>query len=304
MFNFIGKRKYWFIFSGVLAAVSLVSLIVWGLNLGIDFTGGSLLEVKITGVEVSIDQIKTVLSEQGIINGSVQSTGDDVWLIRAENISEATHQAVLDGLKENLLGTEPTTTASLSELQFTSIGPTIGNELKGKAITSIVIVLIAIIIYIALAFRKVSFPVESWKYGIVAIVALAHDIFITVGLFSILGHFLNYQVDSLIVTALLTILGFSVHDTIVTFDRIRESLFKSRNLTFADVVNKSINETLVRSLSTSLTTFLVLIAVYLFGGESINHFVLALAFGVIIGTYSSIFLASPLLVVWYNKKVS
>ena len=302
MFNIIGKRKYWFSLSAILVIVSLFSIALWGLNLGIDFTGGALLEIKISGTDIPVEQIQATLDEQGILSSAIQPTDDGVWLIRTENINEEVHQSILNGLQQVVIASSANGEGIVTELRFESIGPTIGKELKGKAITSIIVVLIAIVIYIALAFRKVSFPVESWKYGLSAIIALAHDILITLGLFSVLGHFLNYQVDSLIITALLTIMGFSVHDTIVTFDRTRENLFKTHNLTFAEVVNNSINETIIRSLNTSLTTLLILLSVYLFGGASISQFILALLFGIIIGTYSSIFLASPLLMVWYKMK--
>ena len=162
--------------------------------------------------------------------------------------------------------------------------------------------LVFIVLYIAYAFRKVSKPVASWKFGIAAIIALTHDILVIAGIFAALGYFLNIEVDSLFVTALLTILGFSVHDTIVTFDRTRENLFKNNNKSFSEIVNISVNQTIVRSINTSVTTLLVLLAIYFFGGESIKNFVLALVLGVIIGTYSSIFLASPLLTIWRKRK--
>ncbi|HLD27489.1 MAG TPA: protein translocase subunit SecF, partial [Patescibacteria group bacterium] len=189
-----------------------------------------------------------------------------------------------------------------TELRFDSIGPTIGNELKRKSFYAIIVVLLAIILYIAYAFRKVSKPVESYKYGAAAIIALIHDLLIIIGVFAVLGHFLNVQIDSYFVTALLTILGFSVHDTIVTFDRTRENLKRHQDKTFEEVVNLSVNETIIRSLNTSLTTVFVLLAIFLFGGETIRYFVLALALGLIVGTYSSIFLASPLLMIWYRLK--
>lgn len=297
MFDFVGKRKYWFALSGVLVLISLVSVIFWGLNYGIDFTGGSLMEIKLNG-DYSTAAIQAILTEQGVDEIFIQSTGNNILLIRMDHIGESQHQDILTEIGKLLQEKGGT----VEELRFDSIGPTIGSELKTKALTAIMVVLVAIVLYIAFAFRKVSFPVASWKYGISAIIALAHDVFITVGLFSILGHFFGYQIDSLFVTALLTIMGFSVHDTIVTFDRTRENLFKSQALTFRQIVNKSINETVVRSLNTSLTTLLVLVSVYLFGGASIQQFILALMFGIIIGTYSSLFIASPLLVVWHRLK--
>ena len=213
---------------------------------------------------------------------------------RFEEIDETTHQAILDKLQ--------TEDGGLIENRFEAIGPSIGNELKTKAIQSIIIVLLFIVIYIAYAFRKVSKPVASWKYGISAIIALVHDILIITGIFAVLGYFLKIEIDSLFVTALLTILGFSIHDTIVTFDRTRENLIKNKDESFDDIINISVNQTIVRSLNTSITTLFVLLAIYIFGGDTIKNFVLALILGVIIGTYSSIFIASPLLSMWNKQK--
>jgi preprotein translocase subunit SecF len=187
----------------------------------------------------------------------------------------------------------------VQEKSFESVGPTLGKELQTKAVWSIFVVLLAIISYIAFAFRKVSYPVASWKYGVCAIIALAHDVFVPLGLFAFLGHFANVEVGSTFVAAMLTILGFSVHDTIVVFDRTRENLFKYRD-TLENITNRSVNETLARSITTTLTAVLALVAVYLFGGESVKYFSLVLIVGLISGAYSSIFIASPLLVAWHN----
>lgn len=238
------------------------------------------------GVPVSPEQLG--IAGEGLEGLSITATGDTAKTIKAQqhlpNLSPEVVQKYFE------------------ELRFDSIGPTIGKELQNKAILAIIIVSLAIIIYIAYAFRKVSYPVESWKYGVSAVLALIHDILIVTGLFSVLGHYFNYQVDSLFVTALLTILGFSVHDTIVTFDRTRENLRHQQDKTFENIVNLSVNQTIIRSINTSLTTFFVLFSVYLFGGVTIKHFILALMFGIIIGTYSSIFIASPLLLMFYKLK--
>ena len=191
--------------------------------------------------------------------------------------------------------------AGLEELRFDSVGPTIGRELKSRSLTAIVIVLLAIVLYIAWAFRKVSKPVASWKYGMAANIALFHDVLITLGVFSVLGHFYGVEINSSFVAAILTVLGYSVNDTIVVFDRIRENLPKS-DKDFEGTVNDSVNQTITRSINTSLTTLLVLLAILFFGGATIRSFVLALSIGVFIGTYSSIFLASPVLVVWEKMK--
>ncbi|PLX25879.1 protein translocase subunit SecF, partial [Candidatus Parcubacteria bacterium] len=217
MYNIIEKKKIWFTFSGVLVALSILALAIWGLRLGIDFTGGSLLEISYSQARPEINQIEDTLNELEIQSLRVQPSNETEYLLRFENVDETTHQQILEGLGN--IEIEGVENNVLTENRFESIGPIIGSELKAKAIESIVIVLIFIVAYIAYAFRKVSKPVASWKYGISAIIALAHDILIVTGIFSVLGYLFNIEVDSLFVTALLTILGFSVHDTIVTFDR-------------------------------------------------------------------------------------
>jgi len=188
----------------------------------------------------------------------------------------------------------------IKENSFETVGPSIGQETKANALKAVLIASVAITLYIAFAFRKVSHPVSSWKYGVSAIIALLHDVLVVVGVFSILGVLFGIEIDSLFITALLTVMGFSVHDTIVVFDRIRENLKKSYNLKFEEIVNNSLLETMNRSLNTSLTVVIVLFSLLLFGGESIRWFIIALLLGIISGTYSSIFNASPLLIVWYE----
>jgi preprotein translocase subunit SecF len=332
MFKIIQKRKIWYSISGALVLISLVSLIGWGLNFGIDFTGGSSIELSFKGERPDNQTIINALSDLQLASLNVQPIDEKGVLIKTVSLTETQHQDILARLAkitpqttgqevnapisitgEGLNGgvkvvpiMASTITADSSvgfeELSFQSIGPVLGNELKQKTIYAIIIVLIAIILYIAYAFRKVSYPVESWKYGLSAIIALIHDVLIVTGVFVFLGKFLNVQVDAYFVTALLTILGFSVHDTIVTFDRIRENLPRHQDKKFEDVINLSVNETLIRSVNTSLTTFIVMSAVFLFGGESIKYFSFALMIGLIIGTYSSIYLASPLLLFLYRLK--
>lgn len=296
MYNIIEKKKIWFGLSGLLVVLSIVFLITWGLRLGIDFTGGSILEVSYTQQRPDISQVHESLDQLGLNNIQVQPSGDSNYILRFEETAEDTHQSIVDNL--STIKVDGVEDNQLNELRFEAIGPVIGEELKTKAIEAIVVVLIFIILYIAYAFRKVSKPVASWKYGLAAIIALAHDILIITGVFSALGYFLNVEIDILFVTALLTILGFSVHDTIVTFDRTRENLFKNQDKTFNEIVNISVNQTIIRSINTSFTTLLVLLAIYFFGGDTIKYFVLALILGVIVGTYSSIFLASPLLTIF------
>ncbi|MFH1597661.1 MAG: protein translocase subunit SecF [Patescibacteria group bacterium] len=290
MFQIVQKRKYNYTLSIILIALSLGAIFFWGLPLGIDFTGGSLLEVEFNESRPSISAINDQLTDMDLGDVKIQEFGANGYVFRLKHIDNEARQGVLNKLSE--LG-------QVEENSFEAIGPTIGVELRQKAITSIIVVIIAIILYITWAFRKATLgPINSWFYGLGAIVALIHDIVIITGLYAVLGHYLNVEVDTMFVTALLTVLGFSVHDTIVVYDRIREGLKKTYGEEFEQVVNSSINRTITRSLNTSLTTLFVLVALFLFGGLSIKYFVLALIAGVIIGTYSSIFVASPLLVSW------
>ncbi|MBU1037010.1 protein translocase subunit SecF [Patescibacteria group bacterium] len=348
MYNIIQKRKIWLSLSAVLIIISILSLIFWGIKLGIDFTGGSLIELEFATERPDNQQIHQQLADLELDSLNIQPIGENGILMRTTTLTEEKHQQILEKINNlvepdtepqiseeekqeklksalglegegvdqlqidlsdedvsKLLGQEDekkSMSENFTELRFDSIGPTIGKELQHKTIYAIIIVLFAIMGYIAYAFRKVSKPVESWKYGISAIIALGHDILLVIGIFSILGHFLGTQIDSLFVTALLTILGFSVHDTIVTFDRIRENLHRHQDKTFETVVNQSINETIVRSLNTSLTTLFVLTAAYIFGGATIKNFILALILGIIFGTYSSIFVACPFLLIFYKLK--
>ena len=291
-FDIIGRSKIWFTLSGILVIASVAALLVYGLNLGIDFTGGSLLDVRFyeavqtNDVEVSVSELgHTVL---------VQATDENGFLIRMETIDQEQHDAVLEALAS---------VGSFEELRFESVGPVIGEELKRASLWAVALLLALIVLYVAWAFRKVSEPVASWKYGVLTIVAAAHDVIIPVGIFAVLGHLSGYQVDTAFIAALLTILGYSINDTIVIFDRTRENLTSNRHsdATFAQTVNKSVVQSFARSINTSLTTLLVLVAIFLFGGETTKPFILALIIGVVSGAYSSIFLASPLLVWWEGK---
>jgi len=293
MVRLIQRRGWWYLFSGLLAVGGIVSLSLWGLKLGLDFTGGSLLEVQFKGNRPEISALQQNLEPLKLGAIVIQPAGGSGELLRFRDVTEDVHQQILDKLKQSGGG-------EVSELRFESVGPVLGEELKSRSLWSVALALFFIISYIAWAFRKVSRPVASWKFGVVAVVALAHDLLITIGVFSALGHFYGVEIDALFVSAILTVLGFSVHDTIVVFDRTRENLFRGTAGNFEEIVNKSVNETIVRSINTSFTTLLVLTALYLFGGDSIRNFTLALLVGIAIGTYSSIFVASPLIVDWNN----
>ncbi|MFA5029475.1 MAG: protein translocase subunit SecF [Patescibacteria group bacterium] len=293
----IPNRKYYYFFSGLLFVASLVSLFLWGLRPGLDFTGGSLMELSFATSRPGSQEVSAALVPLNLGDLIVQQAGEKEIMLRFKAVDEATHQGILQTISDKFAADSP---EQIKELQFESIGPVIGKELQQKAWWQIFLVSLGIIIYIAFAFRKVSKPLASWKYGVSAIIALLHDIVIVAGFFSVLGHFFNVEIDALFITALLTIMGFSVHDTIVVFDRTRENITRHHGGTFAEVVNDSVNQTIVRSVNTSLTVLLVLLSLYILGGATIKNFVLALLFGIAIGTYSSIFVASPVIVDWNN----
>ncbi|HOZ53331.1 MAG TPA: protein translocase subunit SecF [bacterium] len=290
--NVIKNRKIWLSFSGILVALSIVAVLTWGLKFGIDFTGGSLLEVQFNGEkQLSAVEIREALQDLSLNSLIVQPTESNSIILRFKDDSEDIHQSVLEKIGS---------LAEIEELRYEAVGPSIGKELKSKSFNTIFLVLIIIVLYIALVFKKVSKPVSSWKYGIASIVALFHDIIIVLGVFAVLGKFFNTEINTPFIAAILTVLGYSINDTIIVFDRIRENLPKSSE-NFMNTINKSINQTLVRSINTSFTTILALLAIIIFGGSSIRDFVLALAVGIFIGTYSSIFVASPMLV-WFDKR--
>ncbi|MCK5510604.1 protein translocase subunit SecF [Candidatus Parcubacteria bacterium] len=301
MLQIIQKRKIWLGFSSGLVVVSIIALLVWGLNFGIDFTGGSLLELRFLNERSAVNDIQSSIADLELGSLIVQPVDEQNVVLRFQETSEEKHQEVLrrldqigmeEGIKEETAGFK-----NIEELRFDAVGPTIGQELKSKSLSAAIIVLIAIVLFIAWTFRKVSKPVESWKYGVSAIIALFHDLIITFGIFACLGQYMNVELNTAFVAAMLMILGYSVNDTIVVFDRIRENLPKS-NEDFEGTVNTSVNQTIKRSINTSVTTLLVLLSILFFGGATIRDFVLALSIGVLIGTYSSIFLASPVLVLW------
>ncbi len=296
---FIIKNKFVFLtISAVVVLASILSVIIYGLKLGIDFKGGTLLEVSYTETRPETALIQDVLNKNGVNDAVVQQVGEKGVSIKSRPLSDEERSKLVTGLS---LGGKN----ALTEKGFTSIGPSVGHELKQKAITAIVVVAIAIVLYIAFAFRSVSRPVSSWKYGLIAITTLVHDIAIPAGVFAILGHFSGAEVDTLFVVAILTVLGISVSDTIVVFDRVRENLKNHVASTFSETVGKSLSQTFVRSINTSLTILIVLFSLYFFGPSTTKNFALVLIVGMSVGTYSSIFVASPLLVLteaWQSKK--
>ncbi len=290
-------RKFFYALSALLVIGSLAAVAFWGLNPGIDFKGGSILEIEYANstrpVQTDLQNAITPLN----FDASIRATGDMGYILRMKDISQE---------QKSSLDKVLSTFGSSTQTRFDSVGPLLGTEALRKSLVSIILVLIVIVLFIAFAFRKVSEPVSSWKYGIVAIIALLHDVIIPTGVFAILGHYYGYEVDTLFVTALLVVLGFSVHDTIVVFDRVRENLGHAKaGKPFDQIVGESISQTFTRSINTSLTTLLALIVLYFIGGETTQHFSLALIIGIAVGTYSSVFIGSPLLVSiwkWQEKK--
>ena len=283
----------------LLATSAIVIVMIFGLRLGVDFKGGSVLELEFTNGRPEIEAIQKSLSDFKDL--SLTPSGANGLIIRTGELSEQNHQFVLSKFKTAF------PSSGLEERKFDSVGPLIGNELKNKSITAIILVLLGVIVYIAIVFRRLSGILPFWAMGLVAIVALIHDVVIPTGAFALLGYFYGVEISAVFVAAALTVLGYSVSDTVVVFDRIRENIgrdiskFRHVDTSFSAVVHKSIMQTLTRSLNTTFTTLLSLVAIYLFGGESIKYFALAIIMGIFLGAYSSIFVASPLLV-WMNKR--
>lgn len=290
MLNIIGRRKIYFIASGAITLIGVILFFIFGINWGIDFRGGTLWELKFSE-NTDNAAIRDFWPSLNLGDLTLrESEGNKMLQFR--NLEEGEHSAAFSALGEKF--------GNIEEISYETVGPTIGQEIKNKAYLTVLLSSLAIILYIAWAFRKVSRPISSWRFGIVAIIALIHDLLVMLTVFVVLGKFLGVAIDSFFITAMLTVLGYSVNDTIVIFDRIRERLKLKTDEPFSVLVNTSINETMTRSLVTGMNAILVLLALFFFGGASIHWFMLAMLVGVVTGTYSSIFIASPLLVVWYN----
>lgn len=291
MVDIIKRKNLYFLISLLVIIPGVISLVFYGLKLSIEFTGGSRMTLIFPkeASEKTIQHIRNAFHAENIELNTIQTSGKTV-IIKASAMSEQQDARILASIRN--------ATGNVTQEEFENIGPTIGKETTKKAFYSVLLASLLIVLYIAISFRKVPKPASSWRFGICAILAVLHDVLVLVGIFSLLGHFFNVEIDSLFITAILTVIGFSVHDTIVVFDRIRENLLRVSGMSFVTIVNTSILQTIVRSLNTSLTAVLVLITLLLFGGESIRWFVVALLLGIVSGTYSSIFNAAPLLVVW------
>ncbi len=298
MIRFVEKKAIPFAFSGLLFTASIILLLTVGLKPNIEFTGGSLLEVSFVEERPEVTEMQEALKTLNLGEIVVQPVNDDAHIIKTRYINEEEHQSMLTVLREDFGSGADGVTKGIVERRVETIGPAVSSYLKSRASKAALAVLLVIVAFIAYSFRKVSKPVASWKYGITAVIAVVHDVVITMGAFVLLGHFFNVEVGISFVVAMLTVLGYSVNDTIVIYDRIREKLVRRGSEHFDETISVAINETMTRSLITSLITLLVLASLFFFGGESIKYFALALILGVFFGTYSSIFLAAPLLSVF------
>jgi preprotein translocase subunit SecF len=296
--NIIKHRYLFFGISLLVIVPGLIALFLWGLPLGIDFTGGSLLEVRVaqgnlpTLPQVTAAYNKLSTAKMPISDPIVQPLGTDGYSVRSREMDDATKTAVVTAI-------EASSGSKLDILNFTQVSASIGKEVAIRAAGAVALAAVAILLYITYAFRGIE---HSFRYGTAAIIAMLHDVLVVIGVEAIIGHFLGWQADALFLTGLLTVIGFSVHDTIVVFDRIRENSHTLRKIDYETVVNHSIVQTLDRSINTQLTVLITLLSLVLFGGESIRHFVIILMVGILSGTYSSIFNASPILVVWENRE--
>jgi len=290
--NFTKYFKFYNIFSCLLLFSAIFLLFAIGLNFSIDFTGGSILEIEFEKRPEN-PVIQEKLRDLNLGEITIQPTGDRGVILRIKEINEASHQEILSKLGE---------ISNVREQRFENIGPVVGKELRQKTITLIIVSLLSLLIYITIAFSKVSRPISSWQYGVISILTLSFDVLVAIGIFTLLEKFYQAQFSVPIVTALLTILGYTINDKVIVFDRIRENILKGQKKTFEETVNFSLNQTLTRSLSTGTCTLLVLLFIFFFGGDTLRYFSLILIVGIVVGTYSSLFLATPLLVVWLKSK--
>ena len=288
-FSVVKTRLVWYVLSGIMIGVSIFALVAFGLKQGIEFTGGTLMAVRFEQDRPSAADASDALSQAVPDLGSItaQPAGDKDMQFRYKSVTEEQHQVLLKALNDKY--------GKVDELRFDAIGPVIGEELRKKSIQGLVIVLLAILAYIAYSFRRVTAPVPSWQYGLITVFTAFHDVIVPIGVFALLGHFYGWEIGTPFVAAILTIMGYSIQDTIVVLDRVRENLLRS-DLSFSELVDMSVRQTFLRSFNTSMTTLLCLTAIFIFGGSSLHEFTLALIIGIGVGTYSSIFVASPLLV--------
>ena len=299
-FSITENSRLWFTFSGILVAVGLILLVYPGLKFGIDFTGGTLIELSFVEEvdKISVEEaISSFALEQEVNLGQpyILETSEGGFIIRIKDITNEQHLAMQVFLTETI--------GTFTEQRFMTIGPTVGKTLKVRSLWALAVAATVMVLYIAFAFRNIPRKLSPWKFGIIAVIALIHDLIITIGIFALLGVFTSFEVNTLFITALLIILGYFVNDTIVIFDRVRENLFNQESQdSFEVVAERGLQQSIARSVNTSLSTLIPLTALFFLGAESIRWFVLTLIVGLAIGTYSSLFLATPLLVVWRKKQ--
>ncbi len=291
--NLIKYRHWHYLLAIVLTLVSIYSLIVFGLRPSIDFAGGSVLEMEFKEARPANQAIQEKLKDLNLGDMTLQPVGEKDLIVKMKDIDENTHQQILSKITE---------ISPFVETKFETIGPTVGKELSQGAWKLIILSLLAILIYIAIAFSRVQRPLSSWQYGLISILALFFNLLVTMGAFSLLGKFYQVEVNIPFIVALLTIIGYSINDTVVVFDRTRENLMRHRSDNFEQTVNDSVNQTLSRSINTVLTVLFPLVAIYFIGGVTLRYFALALIIGISCGAYSSIFIASSLLVTWEKFK--
>jgi preprotein translocase subunit SecF len=292
-FNLISKRYFYFLFSLVVIIPGLIGLGLWGLPLSIDFNSGSLLEVKFqSGTLPQPADVIGVYDQLGLKDSRVQTTADNTLIIRSADMTNDTKTQIINALEKQF-------NDKVTVLRFDTVGPAIGKEVTTNAAIAVGLAALGILLYIWFAFRNIP---NAYRYGVAAIIAMMHDVLVVIGVQTYLSHFMGWEFDTLFLTALLTVIGFSVHDTIVVFDRVRENSSVYRRLPFEQIVNHSIVQTLDRSINTTLTVLLTLLTLALFGGVTIRHFVIILLVGIFSGAYSSIFNAAPILVVWENQE--
>ncbi|MDD5146479.1 MAG: protein translocase subunit SecF [Candidatus Pacebacteria bacterium] len=291
--QFVKYRRIFYTLSLILTVLSLVVILIFGLKWGIDFTGGSLMEFGYKQQAPSQEVISEKLRGVGLGDFSLQKAGENKFILKTKSIDEKTHQDILLALKA--LGDFDEGAGS-----FESIGPAVGAEMRNKIQIVVILSILVILVYIAISFRRVSRPVKSYIYGLTSIIALVHDVLIPLGIFVILGKIYGVEVTIPIITALLTVFGYSINDSVVVFDRLRENLLRSKAVNFETAVDDSLNQTLGRSVNTSVTVLITLFAIFFFGGETLRFFSLALILGIGFGTYSSIFIATLLLFSFYR----
>lgn len=293
MFKIIKRSNIWFIFSGSLMILSIVAILVFGLRLGVDYKGGTVIEFQSTNPD-KISIAETILKDEYENGYQIKEGGNNSVVLRLPVQSTDEHLKFTATIKEKI--------TDYNEISYDTVGPTVSKDLTNKSILAIILASLGIIVYVAYAFRKVPRPLSSWKFGASAVIAIIHDLLITTGAVAVIGHFLPWmEVDALFVTALLTIMGFSVHDTIVVYDRLRENFIKNPHQDIELITEESVNQTLARSINTSMTVIIVLLALFLLGGGAVKHFVLTLIIGIFFGTYSSIFVAAAIVVRWHKK---